>query len=177
MSETETLGDGMSPPTPPAHPEPVEGKSGESTPEPVIPAQAGIRNGEEGQGNADKRIRDLQSTADKLRVQVQNQATDMSLLNNSIGHLTLELQEAVTRYRAEILRRNPEIPAEMVTGRCVAEIDDSLLKAQAVVDAVKANLQEQIPAGAPARTGTDVSSLSPRQKIEYGISQGQRGRK
>ena len=110
----------------------------------------------------EKRVRDLQSTADKLRAQAQNQ-------EESIQKLQSDLSEAVARYREGILQQNPEIPEDLVTGSSIAEIDASLEKARAVVESVKQHLEEKVPAGAPARSGVNVSALSPRQKIEYGV--------
>jgi hypothetical protein len=110
----------------------------------------------------EKRVRDLQSTADKLRAQVQNQEAHITQLQTNLG-------QAVIKYRQGILQQHPEIPEHLVTGNTVAELDASLEKAQAVVETVKQHLEERIPPGAPARSGPDVESLTPRQKIEYGI--------
>jgi hypothetical protein len=118
----------------------------------------------------EKRVRDLQSTADKLRAQVQNQEAQMGRLEHQLQQLQSDLSAAVTKYRQGILQQHPEIPQHLVTGSTIAEIDASLEKAQAVVDTVKAHLEEQIPPGAPARAAPDLESLSPREKIKYGIS-------
>ncbi len=112
----------------------------------------------------EKRVRDLQSTADKLRTQVQNQEA-------LVTQLQADLTDAVTKYREGILREHPEIPADLVTGATLKEIDASLAKAQATVESVKKHLEENIPPGAPARRGPDVESMTPRQKIEYGLKE------
>ncbi|RLC91913.1 MAG: hypothetical protein DRI39_09325 [Chloroflexi bacterium] len=112
----------------------------------------------------EKRVRDLQSTADRLRNQVRDQEA-------AIQELRGNLSEAVNRYRDALLKQHPEIPADMLEGDTVAALDASLEQARAVVDNVKRHLAERVPAGAPQRTGPDISSMSPGEKITYGLRQ------
>ena len=112
----------------------------------------------------EKRVRDLQSAADKLKNQVKNQEA-------SIQELQGNLAEAVARYRESLLTQHPEIPADLLSGSTIAELDASLDQARAVVDNVRQHLAERVPAGAPARRGIDLSSMSPGEKINYGLKQ------
>ena len=69
------------------------------------------------------------------------------------------------------------MPPELVTGATVAEIDRSLAAARETVDAVQRRLSERaaaerVPAGAPVRVGTDLSALSPREKIALALRRG-----
>jgi len=115
-------------------------------------------------GDPEKRVRDLQSAADRLRNQVKNQEA-------TIQELQGNLAEAVSRYRESLLAQHPEIPADLLKGSTIAELDASLENAQAVVDNVKQHLAEKVPAGAPARQGINISSMSPGEKISYGLKQ------
>jgi predicted RNase H-like nuclease (RuvC/YqgF family) len=129
--------------------------------------EGGTARGSSSQSEAlvpEKRVRDLQSTADRLRNQVKAQETAIQELQ---GNLT----EAIDRYREALLKQRPEIPADLVKGSTVAELDSSLEQAQAVVDRVKQHLAEKVPAGAPQRSGIDISSMSPGEKITYGLRQ------
>jgi len=112
----------------------------------------------------EKRVRDLQSTADKLRNQVRNQESQITRLQD-------QLTEAVSKYRDEVLRQHPEVPTELVSGNTVEEIDASLEQARALVDNVRQRLADRVPAGAPARRGPDTSAMSPAEKISYGLKQ------
>jgi len=90
--------------------------------------------------------------------------------------LTAALTDAAARYQALIVQTNPEIPAELIKGNTVAELEASLASGKAIVQKVKANLDAQaqaapIPAGAPPRQGIDLSSLSPQEKIIEGMKQ------
>jgi hypothetical protein len=117
----------------------------------------------------EKRVRDLQSANDKLRAQIKNQQELVSEKERLISGLQSALEVAVAKYREYLLAQHPEIPPELVKGNTIEEINDSFLEAQKVVERVHQHLEEGIPAGAPARSGIDISALSPRGKIEYGL--------
>lgn len=116
-----------------------------------------------------KRVRDLQSTNDKLRAQIRNEQEIVSEKDRLISGLQSDLEVAVAKYREYLLAQHPEIPPELVKGNTIEEISESFLEAQKVVGRVHQHLEESIPAGAPARSGIDISALSPREKIEYGL--------
>jgi len=89
---------------------------------------------------------------------------------------TAALTDTIARYQSLLTQTNPEIPAEMIKGGTVAELDASLISGKAIVQKVRESLEAQaqatpIPAGAPARTGIDLSSLSPHEKIIEGLKQ------
>ena len=134
--------------------------SGGSPPEPLVPI---------------KRVRDLQGTADRLRNQVKDQEA-------TITTLQANLTQAVARYRDATLATHPEIPADLVKGATIAEVDASLENAQAIVDQVRKHLDTDnnrtitVPAGAPVRKGPDPASMSPKDLIAYGLRQHQRGK-
>jgi chromosome segregation ATPase len=80
------------------------------------------------------------------------------------------------RYRELALRTEPAVPAELISGDTVEEIDASLEAARSMVGRVRTHLEEQaqarrVPVGAPQRAAPDVSALTPEQKIRYGLEQ------
>ena len=88
--------------------------------------------------------------------------------------LNESLSKAVSSYRALVVRSNPEILDELVSGDTIESIDESLSRAKDLVTRVRLGVQNEIlktkvPAGAPERTPPDLSALSPREKIQYGI--------
>jgi len=90
------------------------------------------------------------------------------------AELASSLAEAIQKYRASLLAANPEVPEEMIGGETIADIDASLQTAKGLVEKVKDSLEAAaaetlVPAGAPQRTGPDLSSLSPAEKIKYAI--------
>ncbi len=84
------------------------------------------------------------------------------------------LAQAVASYRALLLRANPDIPDELISGDSIDAVDQTLEKARALVSKVKLGLEAEaaktrVPAGAPQRMPPDLSALSPREKIQYAI--------
>jgi hypothetical protein len=94
-------------------------------------------------------------------------AADYSTLKTSFD-------EAVKSYRKLAVGSNPLFTEELITGATIAEIDTALTRAADFVGKVRSKIEEDlknlsIPAGAPERSGPDVSGYSPREKIAEGI--------
>jgi len=111
------------------------------------------------------RVRDLQSSNDKLRADLKEKETLTMRLQQDMG-------EAVSKYRDVLLKANPNIPEELIQGNSIDELDSSVEKAHAVVEKIKSSIEEssRIPAGAPVRAGIDISALSPAEKVVYGLA-------
>ena len=91
-----------------------------------------------------------------------------------IAALKQNLSRTLNAYRESIIKLNPELPAEMVDGDTLEAVDESVSRARALVSKVRHGLEAEktssrVPAGAPARSGADYSSLSSREKIQIGI--------
>jgi len=104
-------------------------------------------------------------------------ATVKQSITESEGRLATadnSLAQAVASYKALVITSNPAVPPDLVTGDTIETIKDSLEKAKALVGKVRQELEAEIalakvPAGAPQRIPTDLSGLSPREKIQYAI--------
>ena len=73
-----------------------------------------------------------------------------------------------------VLELNPEIAEELIAGDTVDAVNKSLEKAINLVGRVKKSMEKEIsnirvPAGAPGRRASDLSGMSPREKIQYAI--------
>jgi len=83
---------------------------------------------------------------------------------------------AAERYRELVVRSEPALPAELIAGESIDAIEASVDAARALVGRVRSQLEAQaqagrVPAGAPPRSGPDMSALTPEQKIRYGLAQ------
>lgn len=92
-----------------------------------------------------------------------------------IASLTQARDTAVSKYRASLAAANPAIPAELITGDTIEDIDASLETAKGLVDKIREGLTAEnesvaIPAGAPTRNGTSTEGMSTREKINLGLS-------
>jgi len=91
-----------------------------------------------------------------------------------------QVREASARYREALLSASPEVPADMVAGESVEEVEASLAAARQTVSQVRQHLESQaqagrVPAGAPPRSasgGLDLSALTPEEKIRVGLERG-----
>ena len=84
------------------------------------------------------------------------------------------LVEAVAGYKSRVLQMNPGITEELINGDTIETVNTSLEKAISLVGRVKKSVEKEIsnirvPAGAPGRRPSDLSGLSPREKIQYAI--------
>jgi len=91
-----------------------------------------------------------------------------------VAALKERLSQTLNAYRESLMRLNPELPAEMVGGDTLEAVNQSVSRARGLVSKVKQGLEAErvasrVPAGAPARSEADYSSLSSREKIQLGI--------
>jgi uncharacterized coiled-coil protein SlyX len=112
----------------------------------------------------------------ELEQAVASRDSEIAALKQSRAELESRLSQAVEAYRALVVRANPAVPEELVTGESIEEIDASLASAQVLIDRVRQELGAEIaaakiPAGAPLRTPLDLSALSPKEKIQYAIGE------
>ena len=110
----------------------------------------------------------------ELEVVVAERDEKLSTLDDSLSQLNDNLSQAVSSYKALVVKSNPGILEELVTGDTVETINQSLENANVLIGKVRQGLEEEvsrirIPAGAPQRTPPDLSALSPREKIQYAI--------
>ncbi|MBI4234200.1 MAG: hypothetical protein HY686_07160 [Chloroflexi bacterium] len=90
-----------------------------------------------------------------------------------------ELRRTLTQYRSALLAASPEVPPELVQGESAEALERSLASSQQVVARIRQQIQarlaaERVPPGAPVRSTPDASSLSPTEKILYGLRQMER---
>ncbi len=124
----------------------------------------------------DERLRTLEETRRRLETteaELRDRDGMLGARASEIAGLKQSLATTLESYRKAV-QRQVSSAAELIVGSSVEEIDASLERARAVVAKVEAEVRERlatgrIPAGAPERTGPDVSALSPAEKIRYGL--------
>jgi chromosome segregation ATPase len=113
--------------------------------------------------------------AAEAQSQLRTQTEEAELLGASAEAAAEQGRDAVQRYRELVLEREPQLPAELVTGESVGELDAAVERARQTVAQVRQHLDQQaqalrVPAGSPARGSLDVSELSSAEKIRLGLS-------
>jgi len=110
----------------------------------------------------------LQEEATRLQSNLDATGENLVILNDAAARATQKYLEAV-----RVL--NAGIPGDLIDGATIAEIDDSVEKAQGITDAVRASLAAEarnarVPAGAPTRA-VNLDGLDAREKITLGLAQ------
>lgn len=94
--------------------------------------------------------------------------------NGKFEALNESLSQAVAAYKTLVVKANPGVIEELITGNTITEINQSLENAKSLISKVRGGIEQEIasgkvPAGAPQRTLPDLSALSSREKIQYAI--------
>ena len=123
---------------------------------------------------ADLQAKDTQlGELGELRTRAEGQTQELATA-------TLALESAVGAYKDVVLKANPLLPTDMIQGLTIDEVNASLDRALNVVGHISDGLKAQqlnqvnadkIPPGAPQRTGPDVSGMTTKEKINYGLEQ------
>ena len=116
---------------------------------------------------ADLQAKDTQ--IGELTTQTEGQAQELTIAKGV-------LESAVGAYKDVVLKANPLIPTDLIQGLTIDEVNTSLEKATGLVGQIKQGLEEEgnaekIPPGAPQRTGPDLSAMTTKEKINYGLDQ------
>jgi hypothetical protein len=121
-----------------------------------------------------ERIASLEADVKAKGEEITAHVATLSEKDKSFASLTQNHEAAITAYKGQVLKANPLVPVELITGANIQDIDLAVAKASAIVDKIKTGLAAQnqtvtIPAGAPGRTEPDISTLSTREKITRGL--------
>ena len=92
--------------------------------------------------------------------------------------LSSRLREAALRYRDARLAAAPDIPADLVRGEEMEQIEEELAAAERVVTEMRERMEREkrqetpaVPAGSPVRRAPDFSGLPAAEKIKLGLKQ------
>ena len=121
-----------------------------------------------------ERIASLEADVKTKNEAITTQTAVVVEKEKSFASLSQNFDQAIGAFKSQVLKANPLVPAELVTGATVAEITASVEKATAIVNKVKEGLAREtqtvtIPPGAPGRTEPDMSGYSATEKIKAGI--------
>ena len=112
------------------------------------------------------------------QAQSETQAREVELAGarEQTEALQAQVRSSAERYREAALQQSPEVPAELVTGETVEEVDQAIQRARETVSKVRGHLESQaqagrVPVGAPPRSGPDFSAMSAEEKIRFGLQQ------
>jgi septal ring factor EnvC (AmiA/AmiB activator) len=153
-----------------------EGKNGE------VDSQGGEDGDVKNEGAAlEEQIKALKGTILRLEQSLAEKESEIAGLTQALDEtrqandeLGQALARAVAAYKETVVKTNPGLLPEMISGDTIDAIDESVKKARAVMERVRQEIEAEaartkIPAGAPPRGPLDLSGLSAREKIQYAI--------
>jgi chromosome segregation ATPase len=125
-------------------------------------------------GAKENAITELEQAVANITAERDTLASTDAERQRAITDLTDSYTQAVAAYKSAVAQANPSVPGELIAGDTIETVNQSLESAQTLVSQVRQSLEadiasSKVPAGAPARTAPDLSSLSPREKIKYAL--------
>lgn len=131
---------------------------------------------EEDMAGKDTRIVELDAQVTEFTTQLEGKTKELEAAAAEISTLNQTKSEALAKYLGMAKALNPTVPEGIIVGETIAEIDSSVEKGKAIVEAVKKTMEAEaagikVPAGAPTRGEINLEGLSPREKIAAGIQQ------
>jgi len=126
---------------------------------------------------------DVQAKGDEavtLKAETQQAKEQAQTQAGQVETLTQERDAAIGEYRALVVASNSVFSDNLIQGATIDEIKLSAEHAAALVGKVKESLESQaqalaelttVPAGSPQRQAADLSAMSTREKINYGLNQ------
>jgi septal ring factor EnvC (AmiA/AmiB activator) len=125
----------------------------------------------------DNRIAELESQLSEVQQSAESLRAEGVAISAELASVKEARERAVAKYLNMARALNPSIPEGIIAGETIEEIDQSIEKGQAMVEAVKKAMEAEasrarVPAGAPTRGAISLEGLTPREKIAYGIQQG-----
>ena len=123
---------------------------------------------------AESRVAELEQVVSEKDSEIENLKHTGEDLEERCRTLEKSLTDAVTGYKALVIKSNPDIIDDLIDGETVESINESLEKAKTLVSRIRQGMEDEIskvkvPAGAPERSSPDLSTLSPAEKIRYAI--------
>ena len=130
---------------------------------------------EEAMAGKDTRIAELQTQAAEFTTQLEGKTKELEASAAELATTKEAKGEAIAKYLDMAKALNPTIPEGIIAGETIEEINDSINKGKAIVEAVKKTIEAEaagtkVPAGAPTRGEISLEGLSPREKIAAGIA-------
>jgi len=122
------------------------------------------------------RVATLEADLEAKGTQITELTTQGESQTQELATAKSTLESAVGAYKDVVLKANPLIPTDLIQGLTIDEVNASLEKATGLVGQIKEGLEkegdaEKIPPGAPQRTGPDMSAMTTKEKINYGLDQ------
>ncbi len=121
-----------------------------------------------------ERIASLEASLAERDTSLAEAIKENDALKKDFASLDTAHKEAVVEYRRLAVSSNPIFNPEMLAGNSIAEINAAMARVTDLAARVRSRIEADIkavsvPAGAPERSGPDISGLTAREKIRHAI--------
>ena len=122
----------------------------------------------------DQRIASLEASLTAKAAELAEAKKMLDAQAADIATLKASGDEAVKAYKKLAVSSNPLFTDDIITGSSIAEVDAAMSRVLDMAGKVRSRIEAEfkalnVPAGAPERSGPDLSTLSPREKIKLGL--------
>lgn len=122
----------------------------------------------------DARIAEIEAALSEERQTSEARGEEARALETDVKALMQVRDDTISQYLSMAKALNPSIPEGIIAGATIEDINESINRGKAIVEAVKKTMEAEaagtkVPAGAPARSAISTESMSPREKIAYAI--------
>jgi len=159
----------------------IENDNGASTPDDLDAIKASLEEEkalraavELAMDEKDARIAQLEAEITLVTETLNGKTAEMEEAATKLSNVSSVLGDAVTKYLEVTRTSNPTVPADIITGDTIEEIDQSLAKGIGIVATVRETIETEaaagiVPAGAPVRGEVGLEGMTAREKISAGI--------
>jgi len=149
----------------------------------LVEAEAEVERLQTTAADREARAAHLENTLGQTRAELASRDEELTALRDGVAAARSEAEElraglrsAAEKYRQAVLASRAEVPPDLVSGESVEEVDRQLEAALRMVAQLRSHLESQaqaqrVPTGAPARRAPDTTTLTPTEKISYGLAQ------
>ncbi|MGD9895167.1 MAG: hypothetical protein AB7R89_26290 [Dehalococcoidia bacterium] len=138
----------------------------------LVGARADVERLTEDVADREARVQTMVAEMESLRRGVEVARAEAIQVRESAQEESRRLTE---RYRTVLLQALPDVPADLIRGESLDDLDRAAALAREMTSWARDQLQTaaaaRIPAGSPTRGAPDFGSLSPAEKIRMGISE------
>ena len=158
-----------------------ENENGDSTPDELEAIKASLEEEkalraavELAMEEKDARIVELEAEITQVTETLNGKTVEMEEATTKLSNVSSVLGDAVSKYLEVTRTSNPAVPADIITGDTIEEINQSLDKGRSIVATVKKTIETEaaagtVPAGAPERGEVGLEGMTAREKISAGI--------
>ena len=147
------------------------------TKEPLGETKQSVEDKAQVQPNASlERIASLEASLAAREAELAEAKKTLDAQTADIASLQKSGAEAVKSYRKLAAGSNPLFSEDVLTGETIADVDAAMGRVLDLAGKVRSRIEAEIksvavPPGAPERSGPDLSSLTPREKIKMGLEE------